>query len=99
VDSAIAETSVVVADKDVFSCELAGGRALLDLRTSTYYSINKVGTHDWELLKEPVPVSDIERSVTEAFEVDSGRARADILALLDQFARAGLIQVRDEQPH
>ena len=92
----LADTSVLVADKEVFSCELAGGQALLDLRSSTYYSINAVGSHVWRLLQEPVAVGDIHRSVTDAFEVEPERARSDILALLTQFADAGLVQVQDE---
>lgn len=94
----LADTAVVVADKDVFSCELAGGQALLDLRSSTYYSINSVGSHVWELLQQPIAVADIRRSVTETFEVEDARAGADIQALLSQFTEAGLVQVQNEKP-
>jgi hypothetical protein len=98
VSIALSDTTVLVADKDVFSCELAGGQALLDLRTSTYYSINAVGAHVWGLLQKPAVLADITRSVTEAFDVDADRARADIMVLVGQFAQAGLVQVDHEKP-
>ena len=94
----LAESTVIVADKDVFSTELAGGQALLDLRTSTYYSINSVGSHVWELLKSPTSIRDIQTSVLGAFEVEPDRARADIMTLITQFAEAGLVQVSNEKP-
>lgn len=90
------DRTVVTADKDVFSCELGGGQALLDLRSSTYYSINTVGSHVWELLQKPIAVADIQASVLETFEVEPARCRSDILALIGQFADAGLVQIQNE---
>ena len=92
------EGTVVQADKDVFSCELGGGQALLDLRSSTYYSINSVGSHVWELLQKPIAVGQIQASVVETFDVEPDRCRNDVMALIGQFADAGLIQVQNEKP-
>ena len=90
--------TVVLADKDVFACELGGGQALLDLRSSTYYSINSVGSHVWTLLQKPIALGEIQASVLETFEVDAARCRSDVMALIGQFADAGLVQVQNEKP-
>lgn len=94
----LSDSTVIVADKDVFSCELAGGQALLDLRSSTYYNINSVGSHVWELLKSPTSIGDIHHSVLEAFEVEPDRCRADLMALINQLKDAGLVQVANDKP-
>lgn len=91
------DATVVLADKDVFACELGGGQALLDMRSSTYYSINSVGSHVWTLLQSPIALSDIQASVVDAFEVEPERCRADIVTLISQFVDAGLVQVQDEE--
>ncbi len=89
--------STVVADPDVFSCELAGGKALLDLRSSTYYSINSVGAFVWERLATPIMVSQLHGAMMEEFDVESERCLADLKALVQQFAAAGLVRVDDER--
>ena len=93
-----AVTSVVVAESDVVSCELGGGLALLDLRSGTYYSINKVGAYVWDLLAEPRPLTDVCDTMAEAFEVDRQRCEADVVELITGLEAAGLVRVSDGAP-
>jgi hypothetical protein len=85
--------STVVADADVFSCELAGGKALLDLRTSTYYNINAVGAFVWERLGTPSTIAAIGAAMIDQFDVEADRCLSDLKTLVEQFADAGLVQV------
>ena len=87
--------ATIVANPQVFSCALATGQARLDLRTSTYYSVNSVGSFVWEKLKTPTTVQDLEKAVVEAFSVDAERCHADLQALLNQLAEADLVEIRD----
>ena len=89
------ESSRVVAVEDVVSCDLAGGAALLDLRTSTYFSLSPVGSHIWALLGQPVAVSDLRDAVTAEYAVEPERCLADILTLLEQLESARLVRVAD----
>ena len=93
-----AVTSVVVAESDVVSCELGGGLALLDLRSGTYYSINKVGAYVWGLLAEPRPLTDVCDTMVQAFEVDRQRCEADVVELITGLEAAGLVRVSDGAP-
>jgi hypothetical protein len=86
----------VIAHPQVFSCALASGQALLDLRTSTYYNVNNVGSFVWEQLKTPVTVAALEGAVTGEFRVDPDRCHKDVLALLNQFVDHDLIEIRHE---
>ena len=90
---ALDELSRVVADADVFSCELAGGKALLDLRTSTYYSINAVGAFVWDRLQTPSTIETIGDAMVAEFEVETERCLSDLRALVIRFADAGLVQI------
>ena len=91
-----AGSALIVANPQVFSCSLATGQALLDLRTSTYYSVNSVGAFAWERLKTPTSVADLEKAVVDAFEVDADRCHTDLQSLLNQLADADLVEIRDE---
>ena len=93
--SPITALSVVSSDQETVSCELAGGAALLDLRSGTYFSVNPVGAYVWSLLRVPVAVSDIHGALTARYDVESGQCYADLIELLQEFANAGLIKVAD----
>ncbi len=90
-----ADDSLVSAVEDVVSCELAGGAALLDLRSSTYYSLNPVGAHVWELLQQPTSVADLQEALLARYEVEPAQCRQDLTQLLASLGELGVIKVVD----
>lgn len=81
-----------VAARDVVSSELDGGAALLDLKTSTYYSLNPVGAFVWSLLAQPRRAEELQAAVAERYAVDRARGDADVAALIAQLSGAKLIE-------
>jgi hypothetical protein len=88
-------TSVVTCDVEVVSCDLSGGAALLDLRTGTYFSINSVGAFVWELLRNPIAVSDLHSAMVGHYDVEQGTCYDELMTLLRGLAEAGLIVIAD----
>ncbi len=91
----ISETTIVAADEEVVSCELGGGVALLDLRSSTYYNINAVGTEVWEVIQKPASVKDIRDHLVSRFDVDPEVCFKDLVALLGHMAKVNLVKIND----
>jgi hypothetical protein len=89
----ITTTSVITRDEEAVSCELAGGAALLDLRSGTYFSMNPVGAYIWGLLNDPVEVSSLHKALHARYDVEPDACLADLLSLLQQLAEAGLVRV------
>ncbi len=79
-------------DPEVTSCELAGGAALLDLKSSTYYTLNVVGAQVWSVLERPCSLAELVESVTSRFDVDRQKCEVDMLKLLDQLIGASLVR-------
>src|SRR5687768_12588427 len=88
--------SVVVGDKQVVACDLAGGSALLDMRTSTYFGLNGVGAHIWAFIQEPRTIAAVLSAVVDRYDVSEQRALEDLTRILTQFAEAGLIDVKSD---
>ncbi len=84
--------------KDVVACELDDGVALLDLRVSKYYKLNKTAALIWDWMSEPATVDQLVTRITERFDVSESECRADILAILASFESSGLIEERASQP-
>lgn len=91
----LTEASLVTASEDVVACDLADGAALLDLRSSTYFTLNEVGSQVWGLIREPKPVSEVGEALLKRYDVDPARCRQDLVVLLQQLADAGLINISD----
>ena len=85
-------TTVITKSANQVSCTLDNEMAILDLNASTYFGLNEVGAHIWNLLDEPRSVAAICESVVDQFEVDPERCRSDVELFLGSLQQAGLIE-------
>jgi hypothetical protein len=95
VEIAISLESVVVASPDQVSCDLEGEAAILNLKSGVYYGLDPVGARIWGLTANPIAVSAIRDALLSEYEVDPDRCVQDLLALLNELAAQGLIQVTE----
>ena len=86
--------STVVASQDQVSSDLAGETVLLSMTTAHYYGFEGVGSRIWELVSEPIIVSDVCAAIAKEYEVAPERCEADVLDFLHTLADKGLIEVR-----
>lgn len=79
--------------QDVLCQHLDSETLLLDVRSGLYYSLDPVGGRMWQLLEQhggdPALVV---RDLVAEYEVDEGRARADLDGLVARLQAAGLLQ-------
>jgi hypothetical protein len=62
------------------------------LDTNGLVTLNATGRCLWELLAQERSVEDLAGALTEKFEVDGERAKADVQAFLDEITRIGLLE-------
>jgi hypothetical protein len=91
----ISTSSIVVASRDQVSSDLAGETVLLSMESAMYYGLEQVGSRIWELVREPIRVSDLRDIITREYEVEPERCEADVLGFLRELAGKGLIEVTD----
>lgn len=85
--------SVVVASKDQLASEIGGETVILGLSAGRYYGVDSVGGRIWQLVQEPVSVSELRERIVAEYEVDPERCEADLLRILQQMIDAGLVEV------
>ena len=66
---------------------------MLDVRQEKYFGLDPVGTRFWELLQEYDRLDAVHAAMLEEFEVTPERLEADLLALVESMAEAGLVTV------
>ncbi len=65
---------------------------MLDLANGTYFGLNPVGAHVWQLLGEGKNFAEVCAGVVEEFEVSPEIAQADVIALVKDLRDHGLVE-------
>lgn len=89
----IALRSTVRPAKDVLDADLEDEKVILNVRTGRYYGLNPVGSRIWQLLQQPVSVDALLGTVLAEYDVAPDRGEQDLVALLEDLAAAGLVEV------
>ena len=89
-------SSILVVAKEQVSSELAGGVIMLDLKSGIYYGLEEVGARIWDLLQEPVSVSNIRDILLEEYDVSVEECERDLLSLLEEMESRALIEIKNE---
>ena len=92
------KNSVLVASRDQVSADLSSQSAesmvILNLKNGVYYELKEVGTRVWNLIQQPRSVQFILDSLLEEYEVDPERCEVDLLTLVEDLAKHGLIEIQ-----
>jgi hypothetical protein len=79
--------------RDQASCDLAGETVVVNLSSGRYYGLGTVGQRVWTLLTQPRPVHELRDAIVADFDVDPDTCADDLVTLLEQLAREGLVEV------
>ena len=72
---------------------VAGEAILIRLDTGTYFSLNKVGTEFWEMLKGSQTIEEQAASLAAKYNVDLEIVRADLLELATALFEEKLVDI------
>jgi len=82
--------NLLLADLDM------GEAAVLSLEDGVYYGLNPVATRIWHLFEESKRVSEIRDLLLKEFSVESDRLTRDLIELIEQLAKLGLVEISPE---
>ena len=91
---AISTENVVVASEEHVSADLDSESVILSLKNGTYYGLDPLGAHIWELIQEPRQVLEVRDAILSEYDVGAEQCETDLIALLDQLKSEGLIEVK-----
>ena len=92
VDRTMLARTVVQPSPDVQATSMEGETVLLDLSTGRYYTLNRLGSVIWEHCTGHNTINDIHAVLCDRFEVSPDRALDDLVALINQLVKEGLLQ-------
>ena len=78
---------------EVLVQEVGGEAVLLDLASERYFGLDPVGTRIWALLAQAPVLEQVHATLCEEFQAEPARIETDLLALVQQLAAAGLVEL------
>lgn len=76
---------------DIVDCDIGGERALLELESNTYFTLNMTAAEIWVALSEPKTVDALVGVVTEKFDVTDATCRNDVETVISQMLAAKIV--------
>lgn len=86
--------STVSWSKDVVFQELESEAILLNLESGVYFGLDPVGTRMWQLIGEHGNLSSVVASLADEYAAEEPKLREDLLRLVEDLAKSGLVDVR-----
>lgn len=77
--------------EEVVDCDLGGERALLDMKSGEYFTLNRTGAAIWAALQTPQSLDELVALVSDRFDVSTELCRRDVESLLRSLDEAGLL--------
>jgi Coenzyme PQQ synthesis protein D (PqqD) len=92
VNSPLQFSTTVVACRDGFlEAKIDDETVALHIERGVCYGLNRVGSHVWNLLAEPIRISDLCAAMIAAYAVDPPICERQVLDLLEELRAEGLI--------
>jgi hypothetical protein len=92
VDRTMLDRTILWPSPDVQGTSMEGETVLLDLSTGRYYTLNRLGSVIWAHCTGHNTISAIHAILCDRFEVSPDRALDDLVALINQLVKEGLLQ-------
>ena len=78
---------------EVLVQEVGGEAVLLDLASERYFGLDPIGTRIWQLLADAPSLQQVHATLCGEFDAPAERIQADLLALVQELAVAGLVEI------
>ena len=85
------DTTILSRRAGLMTADMNGSAVMMDIMTGKYYNLGQVGGRIWELLEEPMSVSDLIRKLTAEYDVSAEQCRTDVEPFLNTLVDRGLL--------
>ena len=89
--------SRVSVGKDQVSVDLSEEAVILNTRSGVYFGLDDVALRIWQLIQEPIVVSEIHAMLIDEYEIDTEKAATDLVKFLSELETEGLIDVENPE--
>ena len=75
------------------AADMDGEKVMLNIEKGSYYGLNSIGSHIWELLASPRTIQELVDVLTKEYSVEQEICQRDILLFINKLYDQGLVDV------
>jgi hypothetical protein len=88
--------SIVCRTDKILFADIDEEVVMMDIEQGTYFGMDEIASQIWNLIEEPIRVSDLCSALHESYEVSPDECLRDVLEFLDQLNEQGLLSIRSD---
>ena len=85
--------SIVARTEDILFNKVGNEVVMLNMEKGHYHALDEIGGTIWEMIAEPIRVTDLCSSLMELFDVTAEDCQCDVLTYLKQLQERNLLQI------
>jgi hypothetical protein len=89
----LTQDSRIVLTTNLLSAEVDGEAVIMDMQSGNYFGLDAIGTEIFQLMAQPILVSELCRKLEAEFDATPETIREDVLHLCNEMLQHGLIEV------
>ncbi len=93
--SSVARDNLIIATKDVISCDLNGEAVIMHLPSETYFGLDPTGAVIWNFIQEGRTFDDICNHLLSEYEVTYEQCTTEVGRLIEEMRANGLVEIID----
>ena len=86
-------TKTVQRNQEMLTSNIGEEIVMMSIENSAYYGLDPIGSNIWEMLAEPIRVSDLCAQLMQRYEVNEQDCQRDVLNFLNQMRNEDLLTV------
>jgi len=86
-------TKTVQRNQEMLTSNIGEEIVMMSIDNSAYYGLDPIGSNIWEMLAEPIRVSDLCAQLMQRYEVNEQDCQRDVLNFLNQMRNEDLLTV------
>lgn len=90
---AITLDTIVSRKPELIAADMDGDIVMMRIEQEDYYGISGAGSYIWELLDEPIKLSDVVIKVCEEFEIDEPTCQVDTIEFIESMVQMDLVTI------
>ncbi|MFC4320700.1 lasso peptide biosynthesis PqqD family chaperone [Litchfieldia salsa] len=75
--------------------DMGGEKVMLSVSKGKYYNLGDIGGEIWDLIADPIPVSDVIEKLMTVYQVEVHVCEEQVLSFLDHLSHEGLIEIHN----
>ena len=89
-------STTITQNKETLSSAIDDELVLLSIINNKYYGMDSVGNRIWDLLSDPIMISDMIVSLTKEYDISAAECQKDVFSFLNELYSENLIIILDE---